>query len=152
VSKVNTIVALCLLLAGCATVPDNARDGEALVQLDREWAAVATQGRDVERIVGFWADDATIFPPNAPAVHGKAAIRDYVQRSLAIPGFQIHWRPAGASLSRDGTLGYTTGENAVTVPGPEGKVITITGRYATVWRRDPGGNWKCVIDIWNSGS
>jgi ketosteroid isomerase-like protein len=100
----------------------------------------------------IWADDATIFPPNAPAVHGKAAIRDYVHKSLAIPGFQIHWRPAGASISRDGTLGYTTGENAVTVPGPEGKLITITGRYATVWRRDPVGDWKCVIDIWNSGS
>ena len=125
-AKVNTIVALCLLVAGCATVSDSAQEGEALVQLDREWAAVATQGRDVERIVGFWADDATIFPPSAPAVQGKAAIRDYVQKSLAIPGFQIHWRPASASISRDGTLGYTTGENTVTVPGPEGKLITIT--------------------------
>ena len=125
-ANVNTIVALCLLVAGCATVSDNAQEREALVQLDREWAAVATQGRDVERIVGFWTDDAAFLPPNALAVQGKAAIRDYLQKSLAIPGFQIRWRPASASISRDGTLGYTTCENAVTVPGPEGKLITIT--------------------------
>jgi ketosteroid isomerase-like protein len=151
VAKFNAAVVLSFLVGGCATTPDSDREKNALVQRDREWAAVATQGRDVERILAFWTEDATIFPPSAPVVHGKAAIREYVQKSLAIPGFQIHWRPASAAISADGTLGYTTGENAVTVPGPEGKLTTITGRYATVWRRDQGGDWRCVIDIWNSG-
>jgi ketosteroid isomerase-like protein len=151
VAKLNAIIALSVLVAGCATTQDSGREGDALMQRDREWAALATQGRDVERILAFWTEDATIFPPSAPAVHGKAAIRDYVQKSLAIPGFQIQWRPASAAISADETLGYTTGENAVTVPGPEGRLITITGRYTTVWRRNQGGDWKCVIDIWNSG-
>ena len=151
VAKLNAAIALSVLVAGCATMLDSGREGNALIQRDREWAALATQGRDVERILAFWTEDATIFPPNAPAVQGKAAIRDYVQKSLAIPGFQIQWRPLSAATSADGTLGYTTGENAVTVPGPEGKLVTITGRYTTVWRRERGGDWKCVVDIWNSG-
>ena len=146
-----SIVALCLLVTGCATVPDSLRERDALLQRDREWAAVAAEGRDVERIVSFWADDATILPPDAPPVHGKAAIRDYVQKSLAIPGFQIQWRPTNAAISADGTLGYTVGENTVVVPGPGGKLITIAGRYATVWQRAPGSEWKCAVDIWNSG-
>ena len=150
--KFHIAVVAILLVAGCVTVlPDSDRQKDALVQRDREWAAVATQGRDVERIVSFWTNDATIFPPGAPPIHGNAAIRDYVEKSLAIPGFQIHWRPMSAAISADGTLGYTTGENAVTVPGPDGKLITIAGRYTTVWRRETGGNWQCVIDIWNSG-
>ncbi len=150
-AKLNAAIVLSVLVAGCATMLDSGREADALIQRDREWAALATQGRDVERILAYWTEDATIFPPSAPAVHGKAAIRDYVQKSLAIPGFQIQWRPASAATSADGTLGYTTGENAVTVPGPDGKLITITGRYTTVWRRDRGSDWKCVIDIWNSG-
>ena len=145
------VVPLLLLVLGCATVPDSDRAKDELVQRDRDWAAVATQGRDVGQIVSFWTDDATIFPPGASPVHGNAAIRDYVQKSLAIPGFHIHWRPTSAAVSSDGTLGYTTGENTVIVPGPDGKPITIAGRYTTVWRREIGGNWRCVIDIWNSG-
>ncbi len=148
--KFSVAVFLIFLVAGCTTVPDSDRERDTLVQRDREWAAVA-QGRDVGRIVSFWTDDATIFPPGAPPVHGNAAIRDYVQKSLAIPGFQIHWRPTSAAISADGTLGYTTGDNAVTVPGSDGTPITIAGRYTTVWRREKGGTWQCVIDIWNSG-
>ena len=151
-SKFNTAVILCFLVAGCAAVPDSDRNKDVLVQRDREWAAVTSQGRDIERILSFWTEDATIFPPGEPVVIGKAAIRDYVQKSLAIPGFQILWRPASAAISADGTMGYTTGDNSVTVPGPEGKLVTIAGRYATVWRRDQAGDWQCVIDIWNSGS
>lgn len=149
--KFNAAIVLSVLVAGCASVPGGGREGDALMQRDREWAAVATQGGDVERIVAFWTEDAMIVPPSAPVVHGKEAIRDYVQKSLAIPGFKIQWHPASAAISADGTLGYTTGENAVTVLSPEGKLITITGRYTTVWRRDRGADWKCVIDIWNSG-
>ena len=112
---------------------------------------MAAEGGDVERLLAFWSDDAIVVPPGAPVVQGKAAIREYVQKALAIPGFRIRWHPASATVSADGTVGYTTGENAVTVPGPDGKLITIAGRYATVWRRDQGGVWRCVIDIWNSG-
>ena len=150
-AKFTAAVVLCIFVAGCATVPDSGRNRDALLQRDREWAAIAEQGRDVERILSFWTEDATIIPPSGPVVNGKSAIRDYVQKSLAIPGFRILWRPASVAISADGTLGYTTGENSVTVPGPEGKLVTIPGRYATVWRRDDGGDWRCVIDIWNSG-
>jgi ketosteroid isomerase-like protein len=68
-----------------------------------------------------------------------------------MPGFQIRFQPASASVSADGTLGYTTGENSVTVPGPDGRLVTVVGRYATIWRREPTGEWRCVVDIWNSG-
>ncbi len=150
-NSVRAAAMLVCLLAGCANLASTDHEKDALMQRDREWSVVAAEGRNVERIVEFWADDATMFPAGAPIVRGKAAIREYVRQSLAIPGFQIRWRPQQASISADGTLGYTTGENAVTVPGPDGKLITIPGRYTTVWRREKGGDWKCVVDIWNSG-
>ena len=149
-AKLSAIVVLGCFIAACATVPYTEREG-GLLQRDREWAAMAAEGGDVERLLAFWSDDAIVVPPGAPVVQGKAAIREYVQKALAIPGFRIRWHPANATVSADGTVGYTTGENAVTVPGPDGKLITIAGRYATVWRRDQGGVWRCVIDIWNSG-
>ena len=145
------VFSLRILIAGCTKVSKVEPASDALLRVDREWAAVAGEGKDLERIVSFWSDDATIYPAGAPVVNGKPAIRAYVQESLAIPGFHITWHSDQASVSADGTLGYATGTNAVTVPGPDGKLMTIPGRSVTVWRRHPGGQWKCVVDTWNSG-
>ena len=149
--RAGAVFAFGFVMAGCATVPSPERQEELLLKVDREWAAAAAEGKDVERIVSFWSEDATVFPAGAPVVHGKPAIRAFVQQSLATPGFHISWRSDRASVSTDGTLGYTTGTNALTIPGPEGKLTTVAGRGVAMWRRLPGGEWKCVIDIWNSG-
>lgn len=146
----GALIAVASLIVGCATL-DTERERELLLGVDREWAATAAKGQDVEQIISFWSDNATVLPPGAPPIKGKAAIRAYVKESLAIPGFRIHWSPDFAEVSEDGTMGYTTGENQVTVPGPDGKLTTIIGRYTAVWRRDSAGDWKCVFDIWNSG-
>lgn len=150
------LIAVAVLVVGlsvsaCASVPSVSGSTEDLLRTDREWAALASEGKDVERILSFWSDDATIAPPGVPLITGKAAIRTFVEQSLATPGFHIGWTPAQASVSGDGTMGYTTGTNTTTLPGPEGKLLTVTGRYVTVWRRDASGAWKCVADIWNAG-
>ncbi len=139
------------VILGCSSIPSASSSGEELLRTDREWSAVASEGKQVERIVSFWSDDATITPPEAPLVSGKVAIRKFVEQSLATPGFHIGWTPAQAFVSKDGTMGYTAGSNTTTLPGPDGKLMTVTGRYITVWRRDSAGAWKCVADIWNSG-
>ena len=60
-----------------------------LLRRDAEWATVASEGRDVERILSFWTDDAIVLPSGLSAVVGKAALRQYVETSLRIPGFRI---------------------------------------------------------------
>jgi ketosteroid isomerase-like protein len=142
---------LGIMIAGCASVPNIEQEKEALLRVDREWAAVASEGKDVDRMLSFFGDDATMYPPGQPLIHGKPAIREFIVKSLAIPGFHITWHSDQVSLSADGTVAYATGENATTVPGPDGKLMTIPGRGITVWRRSSGGEWKCVVDIWNSG-
>ena len=139
-----------VLSTACATAGSSEADRAALMKTDEQWSALAAAGTNVDEMVSYWADDATIFPVNGPVVRGKAAIRAYVTESLKIPGFHITWRPADAVVR--GGLGYTTGENLVTLQLPDGKIASFPGRYVTVWRKEPGGAWKCVIDIWNSGA
>ena len=140
-----------LCVSGCASVPYSGDAREELLRTDRAWSTAASEGKDAERIISFWTDDAKITAPGAPVISGKSAIRSFVQQSLATPGFKISWVPEQASVSADGTLGYTTGTNSSTFPGPDGKLVTTAGRYVAVWRRDASGTWKCVEDIWNSG-
>jgi ketosteroid isomerase-like protein len=129
-----------------------ARDEKAaLLERDREWAALASEGKDVERILSFWTEDAKVFPPGAPVVDGKQAIREFVTSSLSIPGFRISWEPAEAVVSPSGDMGYTIGRNHLTMPDAAGNLKTESGRGVAVWRRDHDGTWRCVIDVWNSG-
>ena len=42
--------------------------------------------------------------------------------------------------------------NEVSFSGQNGRQVTVEGKAVTVWRREPEGVWKCVIDIWNDVS
>jgi ketosteroid isomerase-like protein len=145
-----TVVALLLwpLPAPAQPAPNEAARA-ALLRTDNEWAALATTSKDVERIVSFWTDDAAIYPPRQAPIIGKEAIRAYVSESLKVPGFSITWKPSQAVVAGAGDLGYTTGTNAVMFPNAQGQLTTAPGRYVTVWRKDPSGRWRCVVDFWN---
>jgi ketosteroid isomerase-like protein len=119
-----------------------------ILRLDAEWSRMAATG-DVERIVSYWADDAAVFPPGAPPLVGKAAIREFVTQSFQVPGFSISWKTNEVVVAASGELAYGIGGNRVSFAGPDGTPVVVEGKAVTVWRRDGANGWKCVIDIWN---
>lgn len=144
---------ITLFLLVSITFPANPTDFEneraLIIETDKQWAAAVAEGRDVDHIISFWSDDAKIFAPGMPLIEGKAAIRQFVQNSLATPGFSIRWNTTEVVVSRDGSLAYATGTNQTTLNDSQGKKVTIIGKAVTVWRKDSLGAWKCIIDIWN---
>jgi ketosteroid isomerase-like protein len=73
------------------TASDSSAEAERLLKRDAEWATLASDGRDIDRILSYWTDDAVVLAPGFPLFIGKAALRDYVENSLRIPGFEISW-------------------------------------------------------------
>ncbi len=142
------VVGASFACAGCASAGSQAEVRSEILRLDAEWSRAA-QNRDVNRVLSFWADDAVVFPPGSPAVVGSAAIREFVAKSFQTPGFSISWRTTTVAVSRGGDIAYTYGTNRVTFSAPDGKQVTVDGKAVAVWRREKGGAWKCVIDIWN---
>ena len=142
---------VALVVAGaCARPPfDLAAERQTLLRRDAEWADAAAAGQDLEKIVSYWSDDALVIEPGQPIYEGKAAIRAYVAASLKIPGFKIHWVSEKPVFSPDGNMAYMPGVDEMTVPGPNGALVTVHMRGISVWRRDPDGEWRCVVDIAN---
>lgn len=130
---------------------DLAAQKTRLLQRDAEWAVAASEGRDVAHILSFWTEDAVVVPPGLPAITGKAALRQYVEGSMQIPGFRITWTSTDVTFSPDGKLAYMFSQNAVTMNSPEGKPVTTKGRAVTIWRLEPDNQWRCAVDIWNVG-
>jgi ketosteroid isomerase-like protein len=122
-----------------------------LLKRDREWAALASEGRDIDRILSYWTEDAVVLPPGFAPVIGKAALRDYVENSLLTPGFNISWKSSDVVVSPDLKLAYMFAENSVTMNGPDGRPVETKGRGITIWRREADGVWRCAVDIWNQG-
>ena len=121
-----------------------------LLKRDAEWAAAASEGRDIERILSYWTDDAIVMPAGFPSVVGKDALRQYVLGSFQIPGFRITWTSSDVTFSPGGNLAYMFSRNAMTMNGPEGVPVTHEGRAVTIWHREADGAWRCAVDIWNA--
>ena len=119
-------------------------DAGQLMEADRTFASeVATRG--VDAWVEAFADDGAMLQPGAE-VRGHGAIREAMAGAFANPGFSLTWDPTHAEISSSGDLGYTIGRYVSTTPGPDGPV-TSQGAYTTVWRREPAGDWKVVLDL-----
>ena len=140
-----------ILLLSCryAFAFDAATEEAELLRRDTEWADLATAGKDIDKIVSNWSDDAVIIMPGQPIVKGKAAIRAYVASYLSSPVFKIHWKSSKVTFSPDGKMAYMPGTDEMTVPGPNGLPIDLHLRGIAIWRVDPDGRWRCVMDISN---
>src|SRR6266581_6771175 len=150
VSPPALLLIFLLVLAGCSQHGvDLVAEQAKLLRRDAEWADLASAGKDVEKIVSYWSDDAVLIFPGQPVLDGKAAIRAYVTESLKTPGFKIHWVSEKPVFSPDGKLAYMRGKNELTVPGQNGAPVTLHLRGISIWRLDADGQWRCVIDISN---
>lgn len=147
------LLLIALVLAGGCTSAkfDAAAESQKLLRRDAEWADAAAAGKDIEKILSYWSDDAVVIEPGQPVCEGKAAIRAYITATLKIPGFKIHWVSEKPVFSPDGMMAYMRGVDEMTVPGPNGNLMTLHPRGISVWRRDADGEWRCVVDIANDG-
>lgn len=139
-----------LFVAGCYQAPFDAyAEAKKLAQRDAEWAKVSSEGKDIEKIVSFWSDDARVIEPGQPPYVGKVAIRAFITASLQIPGFKIHWVSETPVFSEDGSMAYMFSDVETTAPAASGVLTTTHSRGVTIWRRAGDGEWRCVVDISN---
>jgi ketosteroid isomerase-like protein len=150
---VTCIAAIAALGACRAPAPafDTNAESAKLMARDAEWSNLANEGKDIEKVVSYWTDDAVVMEPGQPAVEGKAAIRAFVTQSFNTPGFRIHWVSQKPTFSPDGQMAYMRGTDDMTVPGPKGAPMTLHLQGYSVWRKDADGQWRCTVDIANEG-
>jgi ketosteroid isomerase-like protein len=122
-----------------------------LLRRDRAWATLVAADGPVDSVVAYWTPDARVILTGQPVVVGTEAIRQMIDGTRAIPGFHIAWTPDSAVVSPSGDFGYTYGTNRITAPDSTGTLRTAEGRYITVWRKEPDGQWRCSVDISNEG-
>ena len=136
-----------LLAAGCAPSVNVDQERSALMALDQEWSQTT---KDIDKFLTYYAPDASVYVPGMPLVTGSGPIRDAFTKMASTPGFSLAWTATKAEVSTAGDLGYTSGTYEMTATGPDGTPSVEKGKYITVWKKQPDGQWKVKEDIINS--
>jgi ketosteroid isomerase-like protein len=107
---------------------------DQIVERERAFSKLAGEAGIKAAFLEFIADDGVIFTP-VPIV-GRASL-------ASGPDGQgiLSWTPAFAGMSRSMDLGFTTGPYAW-----KDATVVQTGQYLTIWRRQPNGEWRFVLD------
>ena len=132
--------AVVLALAGSVAaqvIKDLPHNLDALVATERAFAKASVEKGMMDGFRAFIADDAILFRPGP--VPGKEWLG-----ARPNPPIKLDWRPVYADIARSGDLGWTTGPFEITRPGSDQKTH---GHYMTIWRKQPDGNFRFVIDI-----
>jgi uncharacterized protein (TIGR02246 family) len=144
-------LALVVLTSACnqQTADTRAADESAVRDADAQWAKTAG-ANDLDGTVSYYADDASLLPPNAPIATGKQAIRAVWDSSLLSPHAVVSWQITKADVARSGELAYVMGVYQITPKDPEGRPLADRGKLVEVWKKQADGKWKTVADIFNS--
>ncbi len=117
------------------------RDGEA--QWVKDFAA-----KDVEKVVSHYADDAASMIPDMALMTGKDAIRAGLKEEFSDPNASLNFHPTKVEVSKASDLAYSQGVYTFVSTDPKTKkMVTESGGYVEVYKKQPDGTWKVVEDI-----
>ncbi len=147
--SIGILAAILTLVAGCAPKADAPADVAAIKALAVAWSQAETAG-DAAALSEQFADGAVRLAPNGPIQVGKEAIHSslrtyFDQYSDEAMDVAEDVRIVGDLAFARGT--YTT---KMTPKVPGAAVVDDKGKWLTAYRRQPGGSWKIVVDIWNT--
>ncbi|QKR98681.1 hypothetical protein F9288_02735 [Sphingomonas sp. CL5.1] len=104
---------------------------QSAVEAERAFAAMAQARGQWTAFRAFAADEATMFAPQP--VNAQAFLKP-----LADPPRSLSWSPSLSYISCDGTTAANT--------GPWRGASGGHGYFSTIWRRQPDGGWKWIVD------
>jgi ketosteroid isomerase-like protein len=121
--------------------------GKALLfDLEAKFAKATAEGGGKAFAAWFAEDGVSLANGQAP-VHGREAIAK--QATWLPKDYQLTWTPTDGVMSPTGDMGYTWGHYEGASRNTDGNSKVITGRYLTIWRKEPDGSWKVVLDASN---
>jgi ketosteroid isomerase-like protein len=113
----------------------------ALVKMEDEFSKHLAAKTTVDAFLSYLADDVRLFRTGAfPAVGREAA-----GAMLAAKPGVLTWQVTKAEVSRSGDLGYSYG--SYEFKAGDGKAES--GNYLRIWKKQPDGKWKVMLDLLN---
>ena len=119
----------------------------AIVEVDRAFSTLSSEEGYLEAFYRNIADDGLALSGNGRPPSSKEQYRRLVERYPAgIPGFRLIWEPVAAGMSSSGELGFTHGRYRSASMDADGHEKIGYGYFLSIWKKQPDGTWKFVLD------
>jgi ketosteroid isomerase-like protein len=115
-----------------------------LVKTEADFCAMAREKGIPAAFAHFIAPDGVLFDVDPQKHRGTDAVAK--RYGDARPNGLLTWAPSFADVAESGDLGYTWGRYEYRGTGPDGQPRTATGYFLIIWKRQPDGTWRFVID------
>ncbi len=142
---IMTVVLFC----ACFKKKENNNHDELkaeMVAAEISFSKLSQEKGNRNALLQFLDSNGVLLRPNTYPLVGGNAINFISQANDS--SYIMHWQPKGAALAESGELGYTYGVYTVSL---KNKDTLIHGTYVNIWKKQPDGNWKLVLDSGNEG-
>lgn len=139
-AAVTSLLAALVAFAGCAhrlPADDPATLRQQVTETELAFARTMAN-RDVVAFATFIAEDAVFFTAERP-LRGREAVVAHWRRFFTGPEAPFSWAPDEVEIADGGRLAWSAGP----VRDPSGRP---TGRFHSVWQRQPDGRWLILFD------
>ena len=123
---------------------DKERLKAELARIEDAFCAMAQEKGLLAAFEHFAAPDVAFIDTDPRQHRGLEAVRERMGPDQ--PGVKLTWSALFTDVSDDGTLGYNYGRYESRRPGPEGTDVVRGGFFLTIWKRQPDGTWRYVMD------
>ena len=130
--------------AAAKAEPDKAKLKAEVAEMEDAFCAMAREKGLLAAFHHFAAPDVSFIDTDPRQWRGPAAVLKRIGPDK--PGTSLVWSAYYTDVSDDGTLGYNYGRFEWRVLGKDGNTLVNTGWFLTIWKRQPDGSWKYVMD------
>jgi ketosteroid isomerase-like protein len=98
--------------------------------------------------MSHYADDAFLVAPGLKGTDGSTEIRKSFAGASADPAFSLTFASDKVDAAASGDMAYSRGHFTEKYTDPKtSKVMTTSGSYVTVYKKQQDGSWKAVEDF-----
>ncbi len=138
------VLALVTIFARAAEKPDKEKLKAEIAATEAAFSAMAQEKGLLAAFEHFAAPNVAFVDTDPRKWRGLEAVR---QRLGGTPAdLKLSWAALFVDVSDDGTLGYDYGRYEARRPGTDGKDVVRGGFFLTIWKRQPDGTWRYVMD------
>ena len=139
---------LIFVLAACDTQTNvtekKTADAQEIINADKAFSDMSRQLGMKKAFIQYISKEGVLLRPDHMPIVGADAI-DFLSQ-LNDTAYTISWIPSHGDIASSGDLGYTYGIYTLSTED-----TTLKGTYVNIWKKQPDGDWKFVLDIGNEG-
>ena len=141
---------LGLVAGGCqkqTAGPDPGLVRNAIKADEKKWND-QFKSKDSEGLISHYADDAFFIAPGVKGADGMLALRKAYADATTDPAFSVSFASDKIDVAASGDMAYARGHFSEKYTDPKSsKVMTESGSYITLYKKQQDGSWKAVEDF-----